>query len=200
MSLTRREFVGTALSAAGVVAGAPALLRGQNLNNKLNLAIIGAGGRGAANLKGLLSENIVVLCDVSGSVANFASFTLLLVYALREQFAKVRAFTFVDDVHEVTAQFRPGADPVETLARLSESARHASRWGRTDYGRAFRTFQERHADAIGPKTACSSSATRARMSPVIEELAGRTSRDSGSDGSRPSSPPPGSTESTRWPT
>ena len=27
---------------------------------------------------------LVVLCDVSGSVANFAQFTLLLVYALRE--------------------------------------------------------------------------------------------------------------------
>jgi uncharacterized protein with von Willebrand factor type A (vWA) domain len=95
---------------------------------------------------------LVVLCDVSGSVASFASFTLLLVYALREQFAKVRAFTFVDDVHEVTGEFRSGADPAETLTRLSESARHASRWGRTDYGRAFRTFQERHADALGPRT------------------------------------------------
>jgi predicted dehydrogenase len=72
MSLTRREFVGTALSAAGVVAGAPALLRGQNLNNKLNLAIIGAGGRGAANLKGVLSENVVVLCDVSQAALDAA--------------------------------------------------------------------------------------------------------------------------------
>ena len=81
---------------------------------------------------------LVVLCDVSGSVANFASFTLLLVYALREQFGKVRAFTFVDDVHEVTDEFVPGADLEETLTRLAASARHASLWGRTDYGRAFR--------------------------------------------------------------
>lgn len=93
-----------------------------------------------------------MLCDVSGSVANFASFTLLLVYALREQFTKVRAFTVVDEVHEVTADFRPGADPEETLARLADSARHASRWGRTDYGAAFRAFAERYADAVGPKT------------------------------------------------
>jgi uncharacterized protein with von Willebrand factor type A (vWA) domain len=95
---------------------------------------------------------LAVLCDVSGSVANFASFTLLLVYALREQFTKVRAFTFVDDVHEVTAEFRPGGDPEETLTRLAESARQASRWGRTDYGRALLAFQERYADAVGPKT------------------------------------------------
>jgi predicted dehydrogenase len=71
-SLTRREFVGSALSAAGVLAGAPALLRGQNLNNKLNLAIIGAGGRGAANLKGVLSENIVALCDVNRTALDTA--------------------------------------------------------------------------------------------------------------------------------
>jgi len=95
---------------------------------------------------------LAVLCDVSGSVANFASFTLLLVYALREQFTKVRAFTFVDDVHEVTGEFRPGADPEETLTRLAGSARQASRWGRTDYGRALARFQEGYADAVGPRT------------------------------------------------
>lgn len=35
--------------------------------------------------------DLVVLCDVSGSVANFASCTLMLVFALREQFNRVRA-------------------------------------------------------------------------------------------------------------
>ena len=39
-------------------------MRGRNLNERLNIAIIGAGGRGAANLQGVGSENIVVLCDV----------------------------------------------------------------------------------------------------------------------------------------
>ena len=38
--ITRREFVGTTLAAAGVFAGAPALLRGRNLNNKLDIAFI----------------------------------------------------------------------------------------------------------------------------------------------------------------
>jgi predicted dehydrogenase len=71
--ITRREFVGRTLTAAGLVAGAPALLRGQNLNSRLNLAIIGAGGRGAANLKGVLSENIVALCDVSRTALDAAS-------------------------------------------------------------------------------------------------------------------------------
>jgi predicted dehydrogenase len=39
-------------------------LRGRNLNEKLNIAMIGVGGRGAANLDGVKSETIVALCDV----------------------------------------------------------------------------------------------------------------------------------------
>jgi len=43
--MTRREFVGGALAAAGVITGAPAFLRGQNLSNKLSIAFIASGGR-----------------------------------------------------------------------------------------------------------------------------------------------------------
>ena len=97
-------------------------------------------------------SDLVVLCDISGSVANFASFTLMLVFALREQFDRVRAFTFVDEIHEVSDRFRPGLDPVETMAALAASAQHATQWGRTNYGRAFTRFAEQHADALTPRT------------------------------------------------
>lgn len=96
--------------------------------------------------------DLVVLCDVSGSVANFASFTLLLVYALREQFTRVRAFTFVDEIHEVTDRFLPGADPARTISELAASARHATLWGRTNYGRAFTRFAAEHPEALTPRT------------------------------------------------
>jgi uncharacterized protein with von Willebrand factor type A (vWA) domain len=95
---------------------------------------------------------LVVLCDVSGSVASFAQFTLLLVLALRDQFQSVRAFTFVDHVHEVSDRLRPGADVVDVMGDLAASAAHASLWGRTNYGRAFATFEEQHADALGPRS------------------------------------------------
>jgi uncharacterized protein with von Willebrand factor type A (vWA) domain len=95
---------------------------------------------------------LVVLCDVSGSVASFAQFTLMLVYALSEQFGQVRAFTFVDQVHEVTDVFRPGADPGVVLAELAARTEHAAAWGRTNYGRAFASFVEEHGDALGPKS------------------------------------------------
>jgi predicted dehydrogenase len=60
---SRREFLITA-TAGAMSVGAPAFLRGRDLNDKLNIAIIGAGGRGADNTKAVASENIVVLCDV----------------------------------------------------------------------------------------------------------------------------------------
>ncbi|MGI9157952.1 MAG: vWA domain-containing protein [Marmoricola sp.] len=95
---------------------------------------------------------LVVLCDVSGSVASFAQFTLMLVFALREQFTRVRAFTFVDDVTEVTHHFKPGADPVDTMLELARSAHQASMFGRTSYGRAFRRFTEQYGDALTPRS------------------------------------------------
>lgn len=95
---------------------------------------------------------LVVLCDVSGSVANFAQFTLLLVFALRDQFTKVRAFTFIDHVHEVTHHFQPGADLADVMADLAASTSHAALWGRTNYGRAFSKFMSEYGDALGPKS------------------------------------------------
>ena len=67
----RREFIKTSSLAAGSLAfGAPALLRGQNLNSKLNIACIGIGGKGRSDTDACAGENIVALCDVdTGSQA-----------------------------------------------------------------------------------------------------------------------------------
>ena len=64
MSIPRRQFLTTILASSI----APALLRAQGLNNKLNVAIIGCGGRGGAQLSTIAAagENIVALCDVNG--------------------------------------------------------------------------------------------------------------------------------------
>ncbi len=60
-SLSRRRFLTGILASAT----APAFLRAQSPNNKLNIAVIGCGGRGGSNLGGVGSENIVALCDVN---------------------------------------------------------------------------------------------------------------------------------------
>ncbi|GAA4520760.1 MULTISPECIES: vWA domain-containing protein [Nonomuraea] len=94
---------------------------------------------------------LVILCDTSDSVSSFAHFTLLLTYALREQFTKVRAFGFVDTVDEITRFFQPGADVLDAMSRLATEA-DMVRFGRTNYGHALETFAERYGDAIGPKS------------------------------------------------
>jgi uncharacterized protein len=96
---------------------------------------------------------LVVICDVSDSVAAFAHFTLLLTFALREQFTKVRAFAFIDTLDEITRFFAPGTDVVEAMTRLTREADVTGLSGRTNYGRAIEVFAERYAaDAVGPKT------------------------------------------------
>src|SRR3954454_2677882 len=65
-NINRRQFGRSILGATAGVIVAPAFVRGQNLNNKLNIAIIGAGGRGGSNMGSVSSENIVALCDVNG--------------------------------------------------------------------------------------------------------------------------------------
>ena len=68
-TIDRRDFLKTGSLAAGAVAlGMPAIVRGQNLNSKLNIACIGIGGKGRSDTDACAGENIVALCDVdSGS-------------------------------------------------------------------------------------------------------------------------------------
>ncbi len=95
---------------------------------------------------------LVVLCDVSGSVAGFSHFTLMLTQALREHFTGVRAFAFVDTTDEVTRFFRPGADVVGAVARIGREADVVGYDGHSDYGTAFEAFADRWPSAVGPKT------------------------------------------------
>ena len=71
-TLDRRGFLRTAAIAGATTFAAPAILRARNLNEKLNIAVIGAGGRGASNTRSVDSENIVALCDVNADNLNRA--------------------------------------------------------------------------------------------------------------------------------
>ncbi|MBO7940004.1 VWA domain-containing protein [Streptomyces sp. S9] len=96
---------------------------------------------------------LVLLCDVSGSVAGFSDFTMLLVQALHDQFAKVRVFAFVNRVDEVTGFLRHGAaDPSGLGALIQAEARLTAYHGSSDYGMAFGEFTERYGMAVGPRT------------------------------------------------
>lgn len=68
-NLTRRRFLRQAALSAGAVSLGPWAVpaRAQPAGAKLNLAIIGVGGRGHANMMAMAGEQIVALCDVDRS-------------------------------------------------------------------------------------------------------------------------------------
>ena len=95
---------------------------------------------------------IMVIADISGSVAAFARFTLHLVYALNNQFSRVRSFVFIDGLDEVTDFFENVDDITEAIHRVNTEADVIWVDGHSDYGHAFEIFEEKFAKDIGPKT------------------------------------------------
>jgi uncharacterized protein with von Willebrand factor type A (vWA) domain len=94
--------------------------------------------------------DVYLLCDISGSVAEFARFTITLMSALGDAFSRLRAFAFVDEVDEVTAILarRPGALAVTHLLATADVVGPA---GHSDYGAVFDRFLTRYAGALGPR-------------------------------------------------
>ena len=95
---------------------------------------------------------LMVVADISGSVAAFARFTLMLVYAISNQFSKVRSFVFIDGIDEVTDYFKATEDITEAIHRVNTEADVVWVDGHSDYGHAFEVFWERYGKDISPKT------------------------------------------------
>ncbi|ABK73991.1 vWA domain-containing protein [Mycolicibacterium smegmatis] len=95
---------------------------------------------------------LAVLCDVSGSVAGFSHFTLMLVSALRQQFSRVRVFAFIDTTDEVTDLFGPEADLAVAVQRITREAGVYTRDGHSDYGHAFVSFLDKYPNALSPRS------------------------------------------------
>jgi uncharacterized protein with von Willebrand factor type A (vWA) domain len=95
--------------------------------------------------------DLVVLCDVSGSVAQFAPFTLALLHALHGEFHRVRSWVFIDGIVEISDLLdrAPGVlDAHHLLGRRGL----VSGDGRSDYARALASFLARWQDVISAKT------------------------------------------------
>ncbi|NYF99077.1 VWA domain-containing protein [Janibacter cremeus] len=96
--------------------------------------------------------DIVLLCDMSGSVAGFSRFTMMLLQSLAGVFRRVRFIGFVntcDDITELVRESRIGEDIRERVSREATM----TRWhGSSDYGAAFVDAVEHHIDAIGPRS------------------------------------------------
>jgi uncharacterized protein len=92
-----------------------------------------------------------LLCDISGSVAEFARFTMSLLYAISEDFPRVRSFVFVDGIDEVTRLFTDRSRVLDAWQLLARSNVIIAD-GHSDYGAVFTRFWSMygHAD-LGPR-------------------------------------------------
>ena len=95
---------------------------------------------------------IFVLADVSGSVSAFARFTVHLVYAISEQFSKVRSAVFIDGVDEVTSIFQRAGSIEEAIAEVGAQANVVDAHGHSNYGNALRLFAQRYGAGLTKKT------------------------------------------------
>ncbi|MFT5522303.1 MAG: putative dehydrogenase [Pirellulaceae bacterium] len=93
---TRRRFLqATSAVAASTVFGAPSILKALNANERLNIVVIGAGGRGGSNAGNVASENIVALCDVNENNLNAAG----------KRFPKAKKYTDFRQLYDTERNF-----------------------------------------------------------------------------------------------
>lgn len=113
---TRRQFLKSA-AATGALFAAPALLRSAAPNERLNVAFIGVGGRGGANLRTIVSQdlvgvNVVALCDVNEQNLARAA----------EQFPQARTYVdfrkLYEDPHDIDAVVVSTAEHTHAYATL----------------------------------------------------------------------------------
>jgi len=84
--------------------------------------------------------HLYVLADMSGSVANFAAFTVSLVASMSQLFSRLRTFAFIDNAAEVTDVFRQVRGPERAIAAMRDYVTAGELGSSTDYGRALRQF------------------------------------------------------------
>jgi hypothetical protein len=92
-----------------------------------------------------------ILCDVSGSVRTFSTFTLQLVYSLHQQFKAVRSFAFIDRVDEVTELFSL-CDVDEAIERVYREGVLVDGDGHSDVGRALHLFNQEFGSELTPRS------------------------------------------------
>jgi uncharacterized protein with von Willebrand factor type A (vWA) domain len=94
---------------------------------------------------------LVILCDVSSSVANVSRFMLQFMYSLQEAFTKIRCYVFVAELGEVTDIFHDG-DVNSAVEKALDGGDAINVYTRSNFGYAFHEFWKNHLSAIDNKT------------------------------------------------
>ena len=102
---TRRRFLRTTGLGAGAVLGFPAIVRGQNLNDRIRVAAVGVGGKGGSDIAGIAEAgcDIVGICDVDMRTLDKAA----------EKYPEAKKFT---DFREMFSKMDADIDAVSVSA------------------------------------------------------------------------------------
>ncbi len=94
---------------------------------------------------------LFVLCDVSGSVADFSVFTLSLVATLSAELPHARTFVFVDAIDEITDLLRSTDHQIEPW-QIMRNTKVIGADGHSDYGAVLREFWDRYGGDLRPSS------------------------------------------------
>jgi len=94
---------------------------------------------------------LVIMCDVSSSVANVSRFMLQFMYSLQEAFTKIRCYVFVAELGEVTDVFKDG-DVSSAVEKALDGGDVINVYTRSNFGFAFHEFWKNHLSSIDNKT------------------------------------------------
>ncbi|KJS19716.1 MAG: hypothetical protein VR72_17340 [Clostridiaceae bacterium BRH_c20a] len=93
---------------------------------------------------------LVVLCDISGSVAVYSAFLLQLVYAMARSFEDIKTFLFIDEIDEIKARLEINNVQGAVYQAISEA--RCSRLGISNFGQVFEIFRSRFGESLNSKT------------------------------------------------
>ena len=97
--------------------------------------------------KRIEKPRVMVLCDVSGSVAAMSQFLLMFLYALNEALSDIRSFAYSGSLIEVSDILEK--EPIEqAIQKIME----AIGFGSSNYGNAFADFEEGWMQHVTNKT------------------------------------------------
>lgn len=94
---------------------------------------------------------LVIMCDVSSSVANVSRFMLQFMYSLQEAFTKIRCYVFVAELGEVTDVFND-KEVNSAVEKALDGGDVINVYTRSNFGFAFHEFWKNHLSAIDNKT------------------------------------------------
>lgn len=94
---------------------------------------------------------LVILCDVSSSVANVSRFMLQFMYGLQEAFTKIRCFVFVAEIGEVTPVFQE-REVTTAIEKALDGGDVINVYTRSNFGFAFHEFWRNHLSSVDKKT------------------------------------------------